>query len=329
MPAAEVDALVPHLEAALAWMVEHGDADGDGFLEYVDESGRGLANQGWKDSGDSVQWADGALAQAPIALCEVQGYAYEAAMSGAALLDAFDRPGADRWREWAQQLATRFRAAFWVEDADGPYPVIALDAAKRPVDTLTSNAGHLLGTGLLDDAESALVAARMGSDNMDSGFGLRTLSARAAGFGPLSYHGGSVWPHDTAVVLRGLAADGHHRQAASLVEGLLAAGAAFDNRLPELYAGDARRDLPVPVPYPAACRPQAWAAASAVVVLGAVLGLRPDVPGQASQVVPMSPSPVGALACHGLRLGDGALAVEVDRDGTLVTAESAPGVPLQ
>jgi glycogen debranching enzyme len=329
MDAEDVEALLPHLEAALAWMVEHGDADGDGFLEYVDDSGRGLTNQGWKDSGDSVQWRDGALAEAPIALCEVQGYAYEAAMSGAALLDGFGRPGADRWRDWAQRLASRFRSTFWAEDADGPYPVIALDAAKRRVDTLTSNAGHLLGTGLLDDTESAVVAARMAAADMDSGFGLRTLSSKAGGFGPLSYHGGSVWPHDTAIVLRGMAAAGHTREAAGLVEGLLAAASAFGNRLPELFAGDARRDLPVPVPYPAACRPQAWAAASAVVVLDAVLGVRPDVPAGSSAIAPMSPSPVGAVSCAGLRLGGGALTVTTDRDGRLTRAESMAGVPLR
>jgi glycogen debranching enzyme len=329
MPAEQVEELLPHLTSALTWMVQHGDADGDGFLEYVDESGRGLANQGWKDSGDSVQWRDGALADAPIALCEVQGYAYEAAMAGAAVLDAFGRPGGDRWRDWAAQLAARFRSAFWTEDAEGPYPVIALDAAKRPVDTLTSNAGHLLGTGLLDEAESDVVAARMAAPDMDSGFGLRTLSKKAGGFGPLSYHGGSVWPHDTAIVLRGMAAGGHRREAAGLIEGLLAAAAAFGNRLPELFAGDARRDVPVPVPYPAACRPQAWAAASAVAVLETVVGLRPDVPGGDSSVAPMSPSPVGALTCSGLRLGGGPVAVETDRDGRPTRVEAAAGVPLR
>ena len=155
MPADQVEALLPAMERALAWMTDHGDADGDGFLEYVDEGGHGLANQGWKDSGDSVQWRDGTLATGPIALCEVQAYAHEAALGGAALLEAFGRPGADRWRAWAAELATRFRAAFWVQDATGRYPAIALDADKRAVDTVTSNIGHLLGTGLLDARRGA------------------------------------------------------------------------------------------------------------------------------------------------------------------------------
>ncbi|MGN8048301.1 amylo-alpha-1,6-glucosidase [Curtobacterium sp. 22159] len=263
LPDAEVEALLPTLERALAWMRDHGDADGDGLLEYVDESGRGLANQGWKDSGDSVQWRDGTLADGPIALCEVQGYAHEAAVHGADLLDAFGRPGGDDWRAWAARLAERFRAAFWVSDDIGPYPAIALDAAKRPVDSPTSNIGHLLGTGLLCPDEESVVAARVVAPDMASGFGLRTLSTTAAGFWPLSYHGGTVWAHDTAVVVAGLTRSGHHQEARELSEQLLAAAVAFDFRMPELHAGDAATDVTRPAPYPAACRPQAWSAAAA------------------------------------------------------------------
>ncbi|MFP5336113.1 MAG: glycogen debranching N-terminal domain-containing protein [Actinomycetes bacterium] len=320
LPAEEVEALLPHLEAALEWTTTHGDSDGDGFLEYVDSSGRGLSNQGWKDSGDSVQWHAGGLAQAPIALCEVQGYAHEAALGGAALLEAFGRPGADRWREWAAGLAERFRSRFWVEDAAGAYPAIALDSSKRPVDSLTSNIGHLLGTGLLSPAEEAHVAGRLAGRDMDSGFGLRTMSTTAAGYGPLSYHGGSVWPHDTAIVVSGLARGGFHSAAASLVEGLLAAADAFDGRLPELYGGDAREDVPAPVPYPAACRPQAWSAAAAVVTLAAVTGLRPDVPAGALDVRPLAPSPVGAARVAGLRVAGRPVEVAVDREGTVLSA---------
>ncbi|MFZ5872363.1 MAG: MGH1-like glycoside hydrolase domain-containing protein, partial [Actinomycetota bacterium] len=287
MPAEQVADLLPALEAALEWTTDHGDSDGDGFLEYVDTTGRGLSNQGWKDSGDSVQWHAGGLAEAPIALCEVQGYAYEAAVGGAALLEAFGRPGADRWREWAAGLADRFRRRFWVEDDDGPFPAIALDSAKRPVDSLTSNVGHLLGTGLLSAEEEAQVARRLSAPDMDSGYGLRTMSTRAAGYGPLSYHGGSVWPHDTAIVLAGLARGGFDAAAGSLAEGLLAAADAFEGRLPELYGGDPRDAVPAPVPYPAACRPQAWSAAAAVATLAAVTGLRPDVPAGVVDVRPL------------------------------------------
>ncbi len=258
---AEVEALLPNLERALAWMRDEGDADGDGLLEYIDESGKGLANQGWKDSGDSVQWRDGTLAAGPIALCEVQAYAYEAAMHGADLLDAFDRDGAP-WRAWAARLRETFHAKFWIEDAGGAYPAIALDADKRPVDTVTSNLGHLLDTGLLDDEQSAHVAARLGSPELDSGYGLRTMSTDSAGYWPLGYHTGSVWTHDTAVAIAGLRAAGFDEVAASLAEGLLRASVGFEQRMPELHAGDSA----MLVPYPAACRPQAWSAAAAVVV---------------------------------------------------------------
>ena len=261
MPPAEVEALLPNLEAALAWMRDSGDADGDGLLEYVDESGHGLANQGWKDSGDSVQWRDGTLAAGPIALCEVQAYAYEAAMHGADLLEAFGRDGA-QWRAWATRLRDAFNEKFWIEDAAGAYPAIALDADKRPVDTVTSNLGHLLGTGLLDAAQSALVAARLGGPELDSGFGLRTMSTDSTGFWPLGYHTGSVWAHDTAIAIAGLRADGFDDVAASLAEGLVRAAVGFDYRMPELHSGDAA----MLVPYPAACRPQAWSAAAAIVV---------------------------------------------------------------
>ncbi|PCN47826.1 amylo-alpha-1,6-glucosidase [Curtobacterium sp. 'Ferrero'] len=270
MPDAEVEALLPALERALAWMRDHGDADGDGLLEYVDETGRGLANQGWKDSGDSVQWRDGTLADGPIALCEVQGYAHEAAVHGADLLDAFGRAGGDEWRAWADRLAERFRAAFWVSDEVGPYPAIALDAEKRPVDSATSNIGHLLGTGILSADEEATVAARVVAPDMASGFGLRTLSTTAAGYWPLSYHGGSVWTHDTAVVVTGLQRSGHVAEARELAEQLLTAAVAFDFRMPELHAGDAAAEVSRPAPYPAACRPQAWSAAAAFPVWAAL-----------------------------------------------------------
>ncbi|MEZ0447753.1 glycogen debranching N-terminal domain-containing protein [Cellulomonas sp. ICMP 17802] len=324
MPVDEVEALLPAVERALAWMVEHGDADDDGFLEYVDGTGRGLANQGWKDSGDSVQWRDGRLATGPIALVEVQGYAYEAAMSGAAVLEAFGRPGTDRWRAWAARLADRFRASFWVDSPDGAYPGIALDADKAVVDTVTSNIGHVLGTGLLTPAEERLVAARLGRPDMDAGRGLRTMSSESAGYWPLRYHGGAVWPHDTAVVVAGLARGGHAREAASLVDGLLAAGDDFDFRLPELWSGDARGDVPRTVPYPAACRPQAWSAASAVTVLVAALGLDPDVPGGTLGVRPTAPSPVGALDVRGLRLAGVPLDVRLGADGVALVRTDAP-----
>ena len=325
---AAVATLLPAAEAALGWLREQVAADPTGFVRYVDHSGCGLQNQGWKDSGDSVQWADGRLADAPIALCEVQAYAYEAAVGGADLLDAFGRPGAASLRQWAGDLRQRFRSQFWVADDQGRYPAIALDRDGRAVDGIASNMGHLLGTGLLDADEAATVAARLAGPDLDSGYGLRTLSSRSPRFSPTSYHGGAVWPHDTAITARGLLLEGHDEVAASLLTGLLAGAGGFADRLPELYAG-VRADASGPVPYPASCRPQAWSAAAGTCVATLALGLRPDVPGGTLTIAPPSVQPWGQLAVEGLRLGDHPLSVTVHRDGSATATTSHPGVRLR
>ncbi|MEY9889129.1 glycogen debranching enzyme [Catenulispora sp. MAP5-51] len=317
MPADEVGKLLDPLEAALVWMRDHG-MDDAGFLSYVDESGHGLANQGWKDSHDSIQFVDGRIASAPLALSEVQGYAYEAAMGGAALLDAFGRPGAEEWRTWAAQLAARFRARFWISDADGPFPAVALDRDGKPVDTVASNMGHLLGTGMLNHEESALVAARLGSAAMASGYGLRTMATSAGGYSPLSYHGGSVWTHDTAMAVLGLAraasdgVPGAAESAHALIDGLLEAAAGFEYRMPELYAGSPARPGGRPTPYPASCRPQAWAAAASVAVVSTLVGIRPDVPGDAVAFQPLPGGVWDGLTAHGFRVGAQAVDVRVE-----------------
>ncbi|PJJ65504.1 glycogen debranching N-terminal domain-containing protein [Compostimonas suwonensis] len=317
MPDDEVRALLPHLEAALAWMRDYGDSDGDGFLEYIDTTGHGLANQGWKDSGDSIQWRDGRLAEGPIALCEVQAYAHEAAIDGAALLEHFGRPGASEWRSWAAELKRRFNESFWIADPAGDYPAVALDARKQRVDTVTSNLGHLLGTGILSDQGAALVAARLVSPELDSGYGLRTMSTDSAGYWPLSYHGGSVWTHDTAIAIAGLGRDGFEREAGVLAEGLLAAASGFDYRMPELHSGDARALFAAPVPYPAACRPQAWSAAAAVSVLSTVLGLAPDHRAGVLDIAPIEPRVAGAVHVDGLSFRGTRFGVTVADDGSL------------
>ena len=319
LPDDEVRPLLPHLVAALEWMRDYGDADGDGLLEYVDATGTGLANQGWKDSGDSVQWRDGTLAEGPIALCEVQGYAYEAAMHGADLLDHFRVEGGSEWRDWAARLQARFHESFWIDDPAGAYPAIALDVSKRRVNTVTSNIGHLLGTGLLDSRQAALVARRLVSPHMSSGFGLRTMSTDSEGYWPLSYHGGSVWTHDTAIAIAGLAREGFAAEASSLVSGLLAAASGFDYRMPELHSGDAASEFGSPVPYPAACRPQAWSAAAAVSVLASTLGLRPDAP---SATLGVSPA-TGALSVRGLRFGGADVSITVNADGEVIASSGA------
>lgn len=313
LPDIDVRELLPHLEKALEWMRDHGDADGDGLLEYIDETGRGLANQGWKDSGDSVQWRDGSLADGPIALCEVQAYAFEAAMHGADLLEHFGEGDPAAWRDWAGALRAKFHESFWIDDVDGAYPAIALDAAKRPVDSVTSNIGHLLGTGLLDDRQSALVARRLVSPQLSSGYGLRTMSTDSAGYWPLSYHGGTVWTHDTAIAIAGLARDHFRDEADELIRGLLAAASGFDYRLPELHSGDSSAGVTVPVPYPAACRPQAWSAASAVSVLSSILGLDPNAQGGELGVI--GSAVVGSLSVDGLQFGGATGNVSLGPDG--------------
>jgi glycogen debranching enzyme len=322
MPDLEVRALLPHMVAALEWMRDFGDADGDGLLEYTDTTGHGLSNQGWKDSGDSIQWRDGTLAEGPIALCEVQAYAYEAAMHGADLLDYFGERGAARWRAWASALQIRFNAEFWIDSPDGAYPAIALDAAKRPVDTVTSNLGHLLGTGLLSESQAALVARRLVSPELNSGYGLRTMSTDSAGYWPLSYHGGSVWTHDTAIAIAGLARDGFADDALALASGLLAAAPGFGYRMPELHSGDSSAAFSRAVPYPAACRPQAWSAAAAVSVLASILGLDPDAP---AGVLGVSPAATGLvpLTVDGLEFGGARVSISVNGDGEVSATSGA------
>ena len=274
MPGSEVRELLPTLRAALGWIRDSGDSDGDGFLDYIDRLGTGLSNQGWKDSGDSIQWRDGHLAEGPIALCEVQAYAYEAALAGADILDALgeeqDADEAAFWRSWAADLKTRFAETYWVETPEGRYPAVALDRRKNPVDTLTSNIGHLIGTGILSPDEEAHVAGLLLGESMTSGYGIRTMSTGAAGYWPLSYHGGSVWVHDTAIAAHGMLRAGLADAARTVVDGLLDAAEGFAYRVPELHAGDPRTHSSVPTPYPAACRPQAWSAAAAVVCLTAL-----------------------------------------------------------
>ena len=315
-PRPEVEALLGPMQACLQWMAEYG-AGPDGFVSYIDESGTGLANQGWKDSYDSVQFRDGRLARAPLALCEVQGYCYEAAMAGAALLDAFGLPGAGRWRDFASGMAERFRQRFWLEDAEGPYPAIALDADGVPVDSVSSNMGHLLGTGILDREEAEVISRRLLGPDLSSGFGLRTLAASSAGYNPLSYHCGSVWGHDTAIAITGLARYGSavaREAAAQMIDGLVEAAEAFGYQMPELYGGHQKQPAAIPLPYPAACHPQAWTAASSVAVLAALAGAWPDVPGGTVVLSPV-PSGAGLRQVEGFVVGGRRARVDVDESG--------------
>lgn len=318
-----VEDLLPALELALVWLRDHGDGNGDGFVDYVDESGAGLANQGWKDSGDSVQWRDGTLAQGPIGLCEVQAYAYEAAESAAALLEAFGRDGASEWRAWAADLAERFRATFWTSDDQGPYLGVAVDRDGHLVDSVASNMGHVVGTGILTPQEERIVADRLVTPSMSSGLGLRTLSSAMEGYWPLSYHGGAVWAHDTAIAVAGLVRAGLDDQADVLAAGLLAAAERFNFQLPELFAGSSLGDVPDVVAYPASCHPQAWSAASAVTILQAVLGLAPG-----GRVRPVGRDLVGDVVVRGLPGPRGPWSVEM-RPGQPSLRQGGPFAPSE
>jgi hypothetical protein len=306
MPAAEVRALLPAVRAALGWLGTFEE-----FVSYRGSAER-LPNQGWKDSADGVQHEDGTRATPPIALAEVQAYACEAATRGADLLELFGEDGGAH-RRWARALADRFRDRFWLDDG---YPAIALDGEGKPVDGLASNIGHLPGTGLLTPQEETRVAERL--MELHSGWGLRTLTDRAAGYDPDSYHRGSVWPHDTAIAMLGLRRSGHPDLAARLARGLVAAAPAFGHRLPELFGG--RRTQDAPRPYPAACRPQAWSAAVSPALVTALLGLDPDVPGGQVTVAPLAGL---AATAEGVRIGSASLSFELDGQGG-VSVEGLP-----
>jgi glycogen debranching enzyme len=313
LPDAEVQTLAPNLERALGWLADAVEQSPDGFLRYVDESGHGLANQGWKDSGDAMRRRDGTVAPAPIALVETQAYAVQAALGAANLREAVLGRSGDDLRMWADNLAARVRASFWSSDADGPYLSMALDGDGTPVDGVGSNMGHVLGTGLLDDEESALVAARLTAADLLGPYGVSTLGRGNPAFNPIGYHTGSVWSHDTAICATGLAAAGQPARAAMVLRALLDAAAHFGYRLPELFGG--QPGTTGPVPYPASCRPQAWAAATAGVLVSVALGLEPDAPRDRLAVTPMLPAPFGALTVRGLRVRGAPVAVTVTADG--------------
>jgi glycogen debranching enzyme len=266
--------LWPNAQRAIAWIEKWGDRDGDGYVEYVRESARGLANQGWKDSVDAISHADGGLARAPIALCEVQGYvygAYKMAAQAASRLNHND--AASRMRERATALRENFLRDFWLEK-EGTV-ALALDADKRPCRVMASNAAHCLASGLLNQEQSEILARRLMAEEMFSGWGVRTLSANERRYNPMSYHNGSVWPHDNAIAAVGLARLEGREGVLRVLDGLLDAAVKLQaGSLPELFCGFAREPRLGPVPYPVACHPQAWAAGSIFMILQAMLGIR-------------------------------------------------------
>lgn len=312
---------------AIEWMERWGDRDGDGYLEYLKQSRSGLDNQGWKDSGDSVRFRNGALARPPIALCEVQGYAYAARLGMAEVFDAMGHHAdARELRAEARILRHRFNRDFWLPERQ--YFAEALDREKKPVDSLTSNPGHLLWTGIADRVKARAVAERLTEPDLFSGWGVRTMGAREGGYNPISYHNGTVWPHDNSLIAYGLARYGHLPQATKVVSGLVAALAySDDHRLPELFAGYGRDAAPFPVGYPTACRPQAWASGSVLLALTAMLGLdlAPDADPFAGQ--PFLIPGIHRLRVDHIRLGPagrGSIELRRTRNGNVLRTIEGP-----
>ncbi len=272
-----VRALESHARAALAWIEEGGDLDGDGYVEYERRNPTsGLINQCWKDSWDSIQFADGTLAHGAIATCEIQGYAYDAQRRSARLAREVwnDDALGDRLEQRAGDLQSRFRRDFWMPERG--CHALALDGDKRQVDSLTSNIGHLLWSGILDAGEAAATAERLLDEQLFSGWGVRTLGTREVGYNPLGYHTGTIWPHENSLIAAGLARYGHHAEARAIASAILAAAPGFEHRLPEVFAGFPASLTSVPVAFPTASRPQAWAAGAPLLLLSTVLGLQPD-----------------------------------------------------
>ena len=314
-PAAVME-LLPALEAAVGWLTTDATPDEDGLLKYLDVTGTGLSNQGWKDSGDAVRRRDGSIAPGPIALVEAQAYTAQALDCAADLADAFDRDGAPAWRSRADALRRRIRDRYWVNDGAGHSHLgLAIDGTGDLVDGVASNMGHVLGTGCLSAEEAALVAAEItGPDLLDT-FGVRTLGRTNGGFNPIGYHTGSIWTHDTAIIALGLAREGRTQESVTVARTLLAAAEAFDYRWPELYSGAAT--LGRPAPYPAACRPQAWSAASALALLTVALGLRPDPATRTLHISAARPAAYGPMRVEGLRFQGERIDLEVAHDGTV------------
>jgi glycogen debranching enzyme len=282
---------------ALGWIDGPGDPDRDGFVEYNRRASRGIGNQSWKDSGISMAFRDGSLAESPIAAVEVQGYVFDAKLRMAELArEVWNDPAlAERLERDAAELHHRFNEAFWV---DGYY-ALGLDRDKRPIDAVASNMGHLLWSGIVPEQRVEQVASLLMSDRLWSGWGVRTMAADEVAYNPLVYHNGTVWPHDNSLIAWGLANSGRARDVQLIVQRTIEAAVQFDHRLPEVFAGFARRRTGVPVEYPTASRPQAWAAATPVLLLRALLGLEPD-------------RELGALRAHAHDLPDWAEGLVLD-----------------
>ena len=316
--------LWPHVESALDWIDKYGDLDGDGFVEYARHSQRGLIQQGWKDSNDSVFHANGKIAEPPIALCEVQGYTYAAKMAAARLACVLGNPdrGASLEAD-ASALRSKFEEAFWCPDLS-TY-ALALDGQKRACRVRASNAGHCLFTGIASEQRARLVAQTLLANDSFTGWGVRTVASGEARYNPISYHNGSVWPHDNAIIASGLARYGFKDLAGQILLGLMdVSGFVELHRLPELFCGMDRRRGEGPTLYPVACSPQAWAAGAAFLVLQACLGI--SVEGGNKRIVfdrPYLPQGIPQLTIKGIRAGNASVDLLLHRRGYSVEVEVA------
>jgi glycogen debranching enzyme len=315
---ATIESLLPHADRALAWIEDYGDADGDGFVEYCRKTSHGLANQGWKDSWDGINFADGTIAEPPIALAEVQGYVYAAYRARAELADAAgDAAGARLWRKRAKVLKQAFNEQFWLPERG--WFAVGLDKDKRPIDSLTSNMGHCLWTGIVDNDKAASVARHLMSPDMFSGWGIRTLAESMAAYNPMSYHNGSVWPHDNAICAAGLMRYGYVEHAQRVAQAILEAAEHFSFRLPELFCGFERQEFGAPVPYPTSCSPQAWAAAAPLLLVHTLLRFTPEMPDSQVWCAPVVPERYLPMRVGGLGLAKSRAAVDLWQAGWEIT----------
>ena len=315
-----IERLWPNIRRALDWMNESGDMDGDGFIEYARLSPGGLVQQGWKDSRDSVFHRDGRLADGPIALCEVQGYAYAARRAGGRLAGVLGiRDQEDGLHRSAERLRERFEEAFWCEELS-TY-ALALDGRKEPCRVRTSNPGHCLFTGIAGEARAALVARDLLQEDCFTGWGVRTLSSSEMRYNPMSYHNGSIWPHDNAILAAGAARYGHTEVALQLLESLFEASQHFDlKRTPELFCGFPRVDDSGPILYPVACAPQSWAAAAVFLMIRSCLGLRLEgVRKRISLDRPMLPEFLEQVLLRNIRFDGASVDLVLDRGRQGVT----------
>lgn len=314
---ANVAALMPNVERALNWIDQYSDPDGDGFSEYQRATEWGLVNQGWKDSWDGINFADGTIAHAPIALCEVQGYNYAAFLARADLADSFEDQESRRyWEDRAADLKIRFNEQFWMPEL-GRY-AIGLDGDKRPIDAMASNIGHCLWTGIIDEDKAASVADSLMSPQMFSGWGIRTLATNMGAYNPMSYHNGSVWPHDNALIADGLMRYGFVEHAQRVAKSMMSAARSFDGRLPELMCGFDSTEYPKPIPYPTSCSPQAWASAAPVHLLRVLLRVAPSLPDQLLCIGPALPESFGELVIDNVPVGEGSAKIEAKGENVQV-----------